>query len=103
MKNRDISLLNKVFGQEPEAEQVSIATGASRPNSEYGTFVPREISISSSVGNNIVLWTNDDTIEHTVTADDGSFDSGSLYHGQNFENTFDTPGEFSYHCSIHPF
>ena len=99
----DISLLNKGFAQEPEAEQVSIAAGASRPNNEYGTFVPPEISVSLSEGNNIVLWTNDDTIEHTVTADDGSFDSGSMYHGQNFDNTFDTPGDFSYHCSIHPF
>ena len=64
---------------------------------------PHLISVSSSEGNNIVLWTNDDTIEHTVTADDRSFDSGSMYHGQNFDNTFDTPGDFSYHCSIHPF
>jgi plastocyanin len=71
----DTSLLNKVFAQEPEAEQVFIAPGSTDQNNEEGGFVPPEISVSSSEGSNIVLWTNDDTTEHTVTADDGSFDS----------------------------
>lgn len=99
------SLLNKVFAQEPEAEQVFIAPGSADQNNEEGGFVPPEISVSSSSseGSNIVLWTNDDTTEHTVTADDGSFDSGPISPGDNFDNTFDTPGDFGYHCSIHPF
>jgi plastocyanin len=99
----DASLLNKVFAQEPEAEQVFIAPGSADQNNEEGGFVPPEISVSPSEGNNIVLWTNDDTTEHTVTADDGTFDSGPLSPGDNFDSTFDTPGDFSYHCSIHPF
>jgi plastocyanin len=101
----DTSLLNKVFAQEPEPEpeQVFIAPGSSDQNNEDGGFVPSETSVSTSEGNNIVLWTNDDTIEHTVTADDGSFDSGPISPGDNFDSTFDTHGDFSYHCSIHPF
>ena len=94
----DITLLNKVSAQEPE--EVFIAPGASDPNNDEA-FVPPEISISSE--GNIVSWTNDDSIEHTVTADDGSFDSGPISFGDTFDNTFDSPGEFGYHCSIHPF
>ena len=99
----DTSLVNKVFAQQPEPEQVFIAPGSSDQNNEDGGFVPSETSVSTSEGNNIVLWTNDDTIEHTVTADDGSFDSGPISPGDNFDSTFDTLGDFSYHCSIHPF
>ena len=49
-----------------------------------------------------VTWTNDDSTGHTVTADDASFDSGTLATGANFSHTFETAGTFAYHCSIHP-
>ncbi len=93
----NISLFNKVFAQ---SEEVFIIPGAADPNNDEA-FVPPEISVSSE--GNIVSWTNDDSIEHTVTSDDGSFDSGPISPGDTFDNTFDSPGEFGYHCSIHPF
>jgi plastocyanin len=99
----DINVLNKVFAQESGAEQVFIAPNSADQNNEEGGFMPSEISVSSSEGNNIVSWTNDDSTEHTVTADDGSFDSGPISPGDTFDNTFDELGDFSYHCSIHPF
>ena len=40
--------------------------------------------------------------QHTVTADDGSFDGGPLATGATFSQTFSTAGTFSYHCKIHP-
>jgi plastocyanin len=95
----DITLLNKVFAQE-SAEEVFIAPGASDPNNAEA-FVPPQISVSSE--GNIVSWTNEDSTEHTVTADDGSFDSGPISPGDTFENTLDSPGDFGYHCAIHPF
>lgn len=49
-----------------------------------------------------VTWTNDDTVLHTVTADDKSF-SGFVLPGKTFSHTFTTRGTFTYHCSIHPF
>ncbi len=49
-----------------------------------------------------VTWTNDDTVIHTVTAADGSFDSGFLDPGATWSYTFDTPGEFEYLCTPHP-
>jgi plastocyanin len=44
-----------------------------------------------------VRWVNGDTIPHTVTADDGSFDSGVLEPGETCSRKFDQPGEWKYH------
>jgi plastocyanin len=57
-----------------------------------------------------VTWTNEDGTQHTVTADDGSFDSRALSQGetfsqafnQTFGETFGTAGTIPYHCQFHP-
>lgn len=86
---------NKVFAQ----ESVFISPGAA-DRSNLDPFFPPELSVPQ---NAIVSWRNDDSTEHTVTADDRSFDSGPISPGDTFDNTFDSRGEFRYHCSIHPF
>ena len=48
-----------------------------------------------------VTWTNDGQAPHTVTAE-GSFDSGDIEPGAEFEQTFDKPGKVDYVCTIHP-
>jgi plastocyanin len=48
-----------------------------------------------------VKWTNKDGAAHTVTADDGAFDSGNLAGGKSFSFTFEEAGTFAYHCNIH--
>jgi plastocyanin len=48
-----------------------------------------------------ILWVNDDEAIHTVTADDGSFDSGDLQPGNTFGVTFNTVGPQPYHCKYH--
>ena len=50
-----------------------------------------------------MTWTNNGPSVHTVTADDGSFDSGNISVGKTFSHTFQTAGTFAYHCTIHPF
>ena len=57
-------------------------------------------TITVKVGDT-VGWTNGSGTPHTVTADDGSFDSGTLAGGAGFQQTFSAAGTFSYHCSIH--
>ncbi len=48
-----------------------------------------------------VTWTNNDAVTHTVTADDGSFDSGNLVPGATFSHKFSAAGTVNYHCNIH--
>ena len=65
-----------------------------------GTFSYPE-DVSGVAGEETVLR-NDDDAPHTFTSDDGRFDSGTLEPGASF--TIDTlpPGEYAYHCEIHP-
>jgi plastocyanin len=49
-----------------------------------------------------VVWTNHDTVTHTVTADKGAFNSGPLAPGSTFSFPFTKAGTYSYHCNIHP-
>lgn len=44
-----------------------------------------------------VVWINNDVVPHTVTADDGHFDSGTIAPGQKWSYTFLAPGVFPYH------
>ncbi|MDQ3084334.1 MAG: plastocyanin/azurin family copper-binding protein [Thermoproteota archaeon] len=98
-----------VFAQSDKV-QASIVPGAS-------TLTDTAVSpnpIQAKVGQTVV-WTNDDSAFHTVTsgligaADAGkTFDSGLAgptaltAKGKTFEHTFDTAGEFDYHCTLHP-
>jgi LPXTG-motif cell wall-anchored protein len=58
-------------------------------------------SITVSVGDT-VTWTNHDSADHTATASDGSFDTGTLGQGRSGSHTFTRAGTFGYICSIHP-
>jgi plastocyanin len=57
--------------------------------------------LSASVGQSIV-WTNTGSLAHTITADDGSFDSGNVDPGGTFSFSTTGPGTFAYHCTPHP-
>ena len=61
-------------------------------------FAPDRVAVP--VGG-MVSWRNGDNTTHTITADDGSFDSGNKSSGQSFEHTFSKAGEFTYKCTIH--
>lgn len=50
-----------------------------------------------------VTWTNFDSSNHTVTADNNSFDLGNLNQGQSKSMVFTKPGTYPYHCTYHPF
>ena len=49
-----------------------------------------------------VIWLNEDTAPHTATADDGSFDTGTLERGKLKSESFKQAGTFTYFCEIHP-
>jgi len=49
-----------------------------------------------------VIWVNKDSVPHTATAEDGSFDTGTLDEGKLKSESFKEPGTYAYICSIHP-
>jgi plastocyanin len=76
----------------------SFAQSASPVNMVNFGYTPKEIHIAPG---QTVTWTNSDGLQHTVTADDGSFDSGLLDPGATFTQEFDTPGVYAYFCQPH--
>ena len=63
------------------------------------SFSPASLTVTAGT---TVVWTNNDMITHTVTADDGSFDSGNITMGAKYSRLFSTAGTYAYHCTIHP-
>jgi plastocyanin len=51
-----------------------------------------------------VVWKNEDLAPHTVVSDpEGqAFKSGIIIWKANFSHQFQEPGEYDYHCTIHP-
>jgi len=74
----------------PAAASVSIKNMA---------FNPGGVSVAMGA---TITWSNNDTTIHTVTADDGSFNSGNIAVGATYSRVFSTTGTFSYHCTLHP-
>jgi plastocyanin len=91
------------FARAPQAsalgESVSVTiVDAPRPQSKWG-FAPASRQIAAGTW---VTWSNDGQDAHTVTAMDGSFDSGNLDPSEGFSWYFDAPGTFQYVCALHP-
>jgi len=63
------------------------------------SFQPASITVGRG---SIIVWRNQDTVTHTVTAEDGSFNSGTIVVGDTFEQRFDKVKTYTYSCSIHP-
>jgi plastocyanin len=76
----------------------AFAQGAPRVAEQALTFAPKELHVSPGT---TVVWSNASAAVHTVTADDGSFDSGDQSPGDMFEWTFDSPGTYQYFCQQH--
>jgi plastocyanin len=89
------------LGQQPPVEQPPSNTGPSGATTSVAIqnlkFMPDNAIIKQGT---VVVWTNDDTVPHTVTF--ASFDSGTISPGSMYRHVFNDKGVFDYHCSIHP-
>ena len=83
----------------PATPVASPVAGAATVRIANLAFDPSTITIPAG---SIVTWRNDDVTPHTVTALDGSFDSGIFDPGASFSWTFPEPGTFAYQCLLHP-
>src|SRR4029077_13416295 len=61
-------------------------------------FTPRNVTVNPG---DTVVWVNNGSMAHTVTADNASFDSGTLQPGQSYPATFSAAGTYAYHCKFH--
>jgi plastocyanin len=68
------------------------------PNT-IGKYEPSTVSVTK--GQTVEWDWIDNGAQHSVTADDNSFDSGLCSAGTKFFVTFNTAGDVKYHCSIH--
>ena len=62
-------------------------------------FNPPQLSVRR--GDRIV-WVNKDMFPHTATAENKSFDSGSIAAGSSWSLVADKAGKFGYSCTFHP-
>lgn len=63
-------------------------------------FSPATITVKAGT---TVTWTNKDSIKHSATADDNSFDTGLIAQNDSASYTFKKPGTYHYHCTPHPY
>jgi plastocyanin len=77
------------------------AHAAASASVTMGDFFFSPASVTVAVGDTIT-WHNTGQAPHTATADDGSFDTGTINAGGSGSHRFSTAGTFSYICTIHP-
>ena len=73
-------------------------TNANKISMKNSAFNPSSLTVTTGA---TVTWMNDDSMVHTVTADDGSFNSGDIQPGGSYSRTFNTTGANPYHCVHH--
>jgi plastocyanin len=65
----------------------------------FRAYQPAQLTV---LAGQTVTWRNSGLGPHTVTADAGQFDSGTLQAGAAFSYVFSAPGTYPYSCLVHP-
>jgi plastocyanin len=91
-------------GQAAASVKTSLSTEVSLPLSlavaiKGFAFSPATVSVKKG---GKVTWTNTDSVQHNIVANDGSFGSALLAKGASYSFTFNTAGAFTYFCGPHP-
>jgi plastocyanin len=84
----------------PPAAAVDPAAPVVKASMRSLAYAPARIEVAAGT---TVEWTNDDPLAHTVTAVDGTFDSGMIQPGGKWARTFTQPGTYDFRCTPHPF
>ena len=76
-----------------------VTTAGDVTGSIAGTaFDPGAVTATSG---QVVAFTNEDSVPHTFTLDDGSCDTGNIANGASGAIRFDAAGTYPFHCNIH--
>jgi plastocyanin len=74
--------------------------GADAVSIKNFAYAPPSLTVDKGA---TVSFSNQDSTEHTATANGGAFDTGSIGQGQSKSITLNSAGTFSYVCTFHPF
>jgi plastocyanin len=85
--------------QDKTINEIIIPFAASYHQLQKDNYLPNSAVVKYG---SIVTWVNQDILDHTVTADDGSFDIQILHPGSSGTSIIDAIGNITYHCNIHP-
>ena len=77
------------------------AAGGSRVVVEIENFEFRPATPDVKPGD-VIVWVNRDIVPHTVSAKDGSWDSGLIKSGGSWETVVDGDISRTYFCKFHP-
>ena len=83
----------------PAAEGPQVLMVDNEPDLTRWHFDPATVTVPAGA---TVVWLNKGKEDHSVTADDRSFDSGLKKTGATFSREFPRPGTYTYHCQPHP-
>lgn len=79
----------------PQPSQAANETVSMRDTNKFN---PEEVRIDPG---DTVVWNNQGSKSHTVTADDRSFRSGTVKAGETYSHTFTEEGFYYYYCKFH--
>jgi plastocyanin len=83
----------------PAAEGPQVLMVDNEPDLTRWHYDPATVTVPAGA---TVVWLNKGNEDHSVTADDRSFDSGLKKSGATFSRVFPQPGTYTYHCQPHP-
>jgi plastocyanin len=93
-----VALLFGVSAARPAAPGAGRAEDAASVRIVDSEFQPRQLTVKAGA---TVTWKNEGKMAHTVTADDGSFESPALGAGKTFSRQFTEAGTYRYYCAFH--
>ncbi len=101
--------LSRYFGGGPPAAPPAAAQPQPAPNEAAAStkasiqdflFQPSRLEVTAGT---TIVWTNAGQVAHSVSADDGSFESGLIEPGSRGTITLNRAGTYTFHCTPHPF
>lgn len=93
------SLVFAAYGVAFSADQGDVSIQAADINIVNFAFQPKNFSTTTG---STVQWHNSSGTNHTVTANNGSFNSGIIPGNGNYSRAFNSAGTYDYFCTIHP-
>ncbi|MBI2022659.1 cupredoxin family copper-binding protein [Candidatus Daviesbacteria bacterium] len=99
LNKNHVKKAEEILGTTTSGTSTNTNTNTVSVNISNSKYSPSEVTINSG---DTVTWTNKDSIAHTVTANNGNFDSRNIGPGESFSYKFTSSGSFSYFCKIHP-